>query len=59
MSLQRTRIEQYEAAGLALIDSSKARLNLNKGATNLAARRYPQAYANFCDAYSTLSAAAK
>jgi hypothetical protein len=53
------RIEQYEAAGLAAVDSSKARVSLNKGVTHFAAGRYPQAFADFCQAYSILSAAAK
>ena len=57
--LVQTRIEQYEAAGLPAVDSSKARVNLNKGATNFAAGRYPQAFADFCLAYSILSASAK
>jgi hypothetical protein len=57
--LVQTRIEQYEAAGLPAIDSSKARVNLNKGVTNFAAGRYPQAFADFCLAYSILSASAK
>ena len=53
------RIEQYEAAGLAALDASKARKNLNDGGANLTAGRYTQAYTNFCAAYSVLSAAAK
>ena len=59
LGLVKLRIEQYEAAGLSAVDSSKARLNLIKGGTDFGAGRYPQAFASFCLAYSILSAAAK
>lgn len=57
--LVQTRIEQYEAAGLPAVDSSRARASLNKGVTHFAVGQYPQAFADFCQAYSILSAAAK
>lgn len=51
------RIDQYELAGLKATDLAKARQKLNLGSTDLAAGRYPQAYASFCVAYAILSAA--